>query len=304
MRREEVLECARKCDPSGAADLQVTRLEGGSINENWLVLSESLSRVLRIYPKSRRLRQVQFECSLQRHLQAGGARVAQVLTEPNQWRDSEGASRPVVWLEYLPAQHLTPQEAQQLPPADLRDLLAPIRALSESYPPPFRPAFETRVFSGRFALLRERLERLGLSTLQAALSELFEKLESWEAALALPTSAIHADIHPGNVLKSGEKLWLIDFDDAHVGWRAIDWVLPALEFSLDPSAAQVDEARYAQLLDALSQSEATGDERKAFAQLRLLLELKFAASLAVSGKTFEQNPYLRLLEGRLRSGEL
>src|SRR5262245_64361213 len=35
-------------------------------------------------------------------------------------------------------------------------------------------------------------------------------------------SLIHADMHPGNVLVDGDKLTVIDFDDAAWGWHAYD----------------------------------------------------------------------------------
>src|SRR5690606_9316888 len=100
---------------------------------------------------------------------------------------------------------------------------------------------------------------------------------TWCSQLRLPSSVIHADIHPGNVLCQGDTLWLIDFDDGHVGLRALDWILPALEFSLKGDHT-VDEARYKELLHALSVENITPAEQSAEAGLRLLLELKFAVS--------------------------
>lgn len=303
MRRDEILECAKRCDPFPDELQDATRLEGGCINENWRILSEQGSRVLRIYPESRRLRQIEFELSLQRYLRERQLQVPQVLGGPFQWQGQEGRPRPVVWLEYLDAQPLSPQQAQVLPVIALTELLAPILEHLESFPPPFRPAHETRIFERRLPTLLAQLNELGKFELREYAARLFEKLRHWERSIKLPSSAIHADIHPGNVLASHEKMWLIDFDDAHVGWRAIDWILPALEFSLDPHTARVDEARYAQLLESLSATRVKPEEQRAFGNLRLLLELKFATSLAVSGKTFEQNPYLRLLERRFLQKE-
>ena len=59
--------------------------------------------------------------------------------------------------------------------------------------------------------------RLMLDTrqrLHAALARLDQAPAAW--------SMIHADMHPGNVLVDGERLTVIDFDDAAWGWHAYD----------------------------------------------------------------------------------
>jgi Ser/Thr protein kinase RdoA (MazF antagonist) len=66
-------------------------------------------------------------------------------------------------------------------------------------------------------LLSDAEQRLMLDTrdrLHAALSRLDREPTTW--------SVIHADMHPGNVLVDGERLTVIDFDDAAWGWHAYD----------------------------------------------------------------------------------
>jgi Ser/Thr protein kinase RdoA (MazF antagonist) len=133
------------------------------------------------------------------------------------------------------------------------------------------------------------------------LGALFDELQAWEEEVNLPSRVIHADIHAGNILieegqplDSGE-LWLIDFDDAHVSYRAIDWVLPAIEFSLRRDGS-LDEERYASIL-ALLATNASPVERAAFPRLRKMMLLKFAAAYSMSGHSRTQNPYLLALSG-------
>ena len=35
-------------------------------------------------------------------------------------------------------------------------------------------------------------------------------------------SVIHADMHPGNIVVDGDRLTVIDFDDAGFGWHQYD----------------------------------------------------------------------------------
>lgn len=70
---------------------------------------------------------------------------------------------------------------------------------------------------------------------------------------ALPTdpdhfSMIHADLHPGNVVVNGDRLHLIDFDDAAYGWHAYDLAIALKDYQDDPGfdtyqAALVDGYR-------------------------------------------------------------
>ena len=45
---------------------------------------------------------------------------------------------------------------------------------------------------------------------------------------------IHADLHPGNVVISGDRLHVIDFDDAGFGWHAYDLAVALKDYQNDP----------------------------------------------------------------------
>ena len=71
------------------------------------------------------------------------------------------------------------------------------------------------------------------SRLHGALSRLDQPSSAW--------SMIHADMHPGNVLVDGEKLTVIDFDDAAWGWHAYD-IAVALVHQQGPALAAFERA--------------------------------------------------------------
>ncbi|MCY4656570.1 MAG: phosphotransferase [Gammaproteobacteria bacterium] len=55
-------------------------------------------------------------------------------------------------------------------------------------------------------------------------------------------SMIHADLHPGNIIKHGSRLHVIDFDDACFSWHLYDFAVTMLSYT--------DDENYRSLLDA------------------------------------------------------
>lgn len=55
-------------------------------------------------------------------------------------------------------------------------------------------------------------------------------------------SMIHADIHPSNVLVDGERLTVIDFDDAAWGWHAYDIAVALMHHQDGPKLAAFERA--------------------------------------------------------------
>jgi Ser/Thr protein kinase RdoA (MazF antagonist) len=84
--------------------------------------------------------------------------------------------------------------------------------------------------------------------------------ESLHAALveygtdARTFSLIHADLHPNNVLVDGDRLTIIDFDDAGFGWHAYELAVALFSYQPDPRfprfrAALIDGYRSERALD-------------------------------------------------------
>jgi len=55
-------------------------------------------------------------------------------------------------------------------------------------------------------------------------------------------SLIHADMHPGNILVDGDRLTVIDFDDAGFGWHAYDIAIVLTYYQSKPNAREIERA--------------------------------------------------------------
>jgi Ser/Thr protein kinase RdoA (MazF antagonist) len=55
-------------------------------------------------------------------------------------------------------------------------------------------------------------------------------------------SLIHADMHPGNILVDGDRLTVIDFDDAGFGWHHYDIAIVLTYWQTRSNAAEIERA--------------------------------------------------------------
>jgi Ser/Thr protein kinase RdoA (MazF antagonist) len=72
-----------------------------------------------------------------------------------------------------------------------------------------------------------------------------DRLRAWLARLDKDPSVyslIHADMHPGNVLVDGERLTVIDFDDAGFGWHLYDIAVVLTYWQSRPNAPAIERA--------------------------------------------------------------
>ncbi len=71
------------------------------------------------------------------------------------------------------------------------------------------------------------------------------RMRLWLARLARDPSGyslIHADMHPGNILVDGDRLTVIDFDDAGFGWHLYDIAVVLTYWQSKPNAAAIERA--------------------------------------------------------------
>ena len=131
----------------------------------------------------------------------------------------------------------------------LGELLAKLHQQASSWQPP--PGFSrhaldadglmgARPFWGPFwtaaALSPDQQRRFAelRSTLHGILAKLPKDPEQY--------SLIHADLHPGNVVLNGERLHVIDFDDAAFGWHIYDFAVALKNYQDDPEFDTYREA--------------------------------------------------------------
>lgn len=72
-----------------------------------------------------------------------------------------------------------------------------------------------------------------------------ERMHAWLARLGKDSSGyslIHSDMHPGNILVDGERLTVIDFDDAGFGWHLYDIAVVLTYWQNRPNAAAIERA--------------------------------------------------------------
>ena len=77
------------------------------------------------------------------------------------------------------------------------------------------------------------------------LLETRDRMHAWLARLgreAAGYSLIHSDMHPGNILVDGDRLTVIDFDDAGFGWHDYDIAVVLTYWQSKPNAAAIDRA--------------------------------------------------------------
>ena len=95
-------------------------------------------------------------------------------------------------------------------------------------------------------------------------------------------SLIHADMHPGNILIAGDRLTVIDFDDAGFGWHAYDIAVVLTYWQSRPNAAEIERA----FLDGYRAKRPVPDE--ALASIQMFRLIRWMASIG----WFHQRPEL------------
>lgn len=71
------------------------------------------------------------------------------------------------------------------------------------------------------------------------------RMHAWLAGLGKEASGyslIHSDMHPGNILAGGERLAVIDFDDASFGWHQYDIAVVLSYWQSKPNAVAIERA--------------------------------------------------------------
>ena len=121
-------------------------------------------------------------------------------------------------------------------------------------------------------------ERRLLLEARAHMREKLGRLSRDPAAYSL----IHADMHPGNILVDGDRLTVIDFDDAGFGWHAYDIAIVLTYYQSKPNAREIERA----FLDGYRATRPVPDE--ALALIPMFRLVRWMASIG----WFHQRPEL------------
>jgi Ser/Thr protein kinase RdoA (MazF antagonist) len=118
--------------------------------------------------------------------------------------------------------------AWQSPPGFKRHALDSDGLMGEA--PHWGPFWEHRSLSGA--------ERRLLLEARAHMREKLLRLSRDPSVYSL----IHADMHPGNILVNGDRLTVIDFDDAGFGWHPYDIAVVLTYWQSKPNATEIERA--------------------------------------------------------------
>lgn len=99
---------------------------------------------------------------------------------------------------------------------------------------------------------------------------------------------IHADLHPGNVLVSGDRLTVIDFDDAAFGWHAYDLAVAIFHLQPEPNFALAQAA----LLAGYRSARALNAETEALIPMFLLIRGLFVIGWLTQRPEQDPAPFL------------
>ena len=122
------------------------------------------------------------------------------------------------------------------------------------------------------------VERRLLIDVRERMREMLTRLSREPAGYSL----IHADMHPGNIVVDGDRLTVIDFDDAGFGWHQYDIAVVLTYWQSKPNAAAIERA----FLGGYRATRPVGDE--ALAAIPMFRLIRWMASIG----WFHQRPEL------------
>lgn len=211
----------------GADAERIEQLTGGVANEVWSVRVGGQVAVGRLGKRSDA--DLAWETNLMLHLDGEGLTVP----VPIPTTDGRNFADGLVVMRYL--EGVAPETE-----ADWKRVAATLRHLHRVTAAwPQRPGW----LASADLISREQGTKVDLSEMPA--EAVARCRAAWSRLAGRPTSVVHGDPNPGNILMTADRVALIDWDEAHVDAVELDLVLPH-------NAAGLDEAPY----DAASQASA------------------------------------------------
>lgn len=220
----------------------------GVENSNYLVDTTGGRFILTLYEKRVDAADLPFFMALLDHLDAKGLPVPPAIKARDGLKIHELAGRPACLIKFLPGvslSHPTPAQA-----------FAAGAALGQMHQAvtDFMPVRANSMGVDSWAPLFDRcgpdLERIQPGLHGEATRMLEGVLAQWPASVALPRTAIHADLFPDNVLMLGDKVTgLIDFYFACTDFRSFDLAVTHSAWAFDTTGERYDDAIGRALID-------------------------------------------------------
>lgn len=233
----------------------------GVENSNYLVDTTTARFILTLYEKRVAAADLPFFMALLDHLAAKGLPVPPAIKDRQGVEIQELAGRPACLIKFLPGVSVTRPTPAQAHAAGAA-MGAMHRAVADFSP--------VRANSMGVHTWRPLLERCGNDLdsirpgLRAEAGDMLDAvLAAWPQDGALPTSAIHADLFPDNVLMLGDEVTgLIDFYFACTDIRAYDLAVMHSAWSFDPTGAHYDADVGRALVDGYSSVATLSDAER------------------------------------------
>ncbi len=200
-------------------------LLGGRINQIWKLSTDGGAILLRGYPPTRSPYQIAFELKVLQHLHEAGVPVTAPLGPAKRSSLHEALGRQWVVLRFLPGVFLRRHEVTPDLRLQMLRLWVTMSAALKTFDSPFDPVKEPRMVRAQASRLRERLRELGPVGVERAdqVDRLLHQVLTACSRTDLPQRVLHGDLRPQNFLHQGDEITgIIDFDDAHLGYRVFD----------------------------------------------------------------------------------
>jgi homoserine kinase type II len=207
--------------------------ENGIINTNYVVGTRGGNYLLRVYNEQRDLDGIEFEVSVLSHLSGCGFRVQRPVADRGgsligRLRDRRFALLTFIEGEVLAREAIDARVCEQIGTA-----LADMQTLLDGFTPAGRkPDADYPLICELAELNIGRLRALGPAA-AAGVEADWRDVEPLFRDCPFPRGVVHADIYYQNVIvRDGELVGIIDFDDAYFGVLLYDLALVVMEFAI------------------------------------------------------------------------
>ena len=232
----------------------------GVENTNYLVDTTRARFILTLYEKRVAADDLPFFMALLDHLAAKGLPVPPAIKDERGIEIKELEGRPACLIKFLPGvslDHPTPTQARAAAAA-MGSMHASLRDFSRERP----NSMGLHTWGDLLARCGRDLDTIEPGLFRALRAALDGVEAAWPADL--PTSAIHADLFPDNVLMLGDSVsGLIDFYFACTDIRAYDLAVMHTAWSFEASGECYDAAVGRALLDGYRSAFPLSDEERA-----------------------------------------